>query len=111
MSKDHLEDVLAALEAAGWVRLSSNAYEIGSPDPFTLEGEKIKWGLRSETGARILELEFHAFGDLGQRTAKLRDIFYCIEPATGRRLYFEKRTSALWIDSLSTFVASLGPAS
>lgn len=101
-----MNDLLAALQKAGWRLLSEDEYPQGSAEPFVLEDDQARWGLVSPTGS-LLELEFHAFADLGQRTDRLRDILYCADIGTGCKLYFDKRESPEWKANLSRFVSGL----
>jgi len=103
MSKGRMEDLLATLQESGWRLLDSGEYSRGNEDPFVLEYETIRWGLKSEEG-HLLELEFHAFADLGQPTDSLRDISYCIDLRSGDKLYFDKRESPEWKAKMPEFV-------
>lgn len=109
MSRERMNDLLAALREVGWVLLGPEAYPEGSDDPFVLHGDGVKWGLASVSGS-LLELEFHAFDGLGRRTDQLRDILYCVERSTGRKLYFEKRDNPEWKANLARFVEQVGKA-
>ena len=106
-----MQDLLVALEEAGWQRLGPEDYPAGTPDPFSLEGDKAKWGIDRADRSHLIELEFHAFGDLGQRTEDVRDIYYCIVPQNDTRLYFEKRGSEKWPQAVAAFVAQLNAMS
>ena len=107
MSKERMLDLLAVLEHSGWQLLGEQAYPAGNVDPFSLEGDISKWGIRRYGLGKIVELEFHAFADMGQRTNSLLDIYYCIELKTELRVYFENRESALWQEGLRDFVDAL----
>jgi hypothetical protein len=96
-----METLLDGLTTAGW-RL------VDPPEPFVLEDEQVLWVLvRGDTESRV-ELVFHAFGDLGQRTERLQNILYCVERGTDRKLYFDKQKSPEWKDNLASFVAHVG---
>jgi hypothetical protein len=102
-----MEDLLLALRNDGWDLLDAQAYPNGSHDPFKLEDDSIKWGIAHGPDAPLVELEFHAFGEMGERTQQLRDILYCKVVDTDQRLYFDKRDSREWRENLSAFVSSL----
>ncbi len=107
MSRERLLDLLSALNKSGWQHLSQDDYSRGNDNPFELDSGTLVWGMGSSDHAHVLELEFHAFGDLGQRTESLKDIFYCMEPRSGRRLYFVKRSSDEWPVKVGEFVEAL----
>jgi hypothetical protein len=107
MSKQRMEDLLAALEGYGWRLLAEQEYPNGSRDPFKLEDDAIRWGIARRDGGPVVDLEFQAFGHLGERTDKLRDILYCDVRGTQVRLFFEKREKPEWREALSKFVREL----
>lgn len=102
-----MEDLLAALTDSGWRLLDRQEHPRASRDPFRLEGDRVTWAIIRGDSSPVVELEFHAFGDLGQRTEKLNDILYCIVAGTTDRLYFDKRAKPEWRENLSSFVRIL----
>jgi len=104
MSKRRMMDVLEALEAAGWRLEASPGHRDKSI--YRLVDDHTTWRLAGRDGER-LTLTFWAFGDLGQRTDKLTDIFYCEERKTGARLYFDKRGTVDWENGLRRFLDGL----
>ena len=110
MSRERMEDLLAALRANGWRLLSESEHPSASPDPFKLEDDAVTWAVMRCDAAFVVELKFHAFGDLGQRTVALRDVLYCQVVGTGGKLYFDKRTKPEWSRNLMKFVKNLDVA-
>jgi hypothetical protein len=102
-----MEDLLSALRDAGWRLLDEQEYPNGSSNPFKLEDDIARWGIARKDSPCIVGLEFHAFGDLGQRTDRLRDILYGVVLGTEEKLYFDKRESPEWRENLAKFVRSL----
>lgn len=107
MSKGRMEDLLAALRAAGWILLTEKEYPRASTDPFSLEDESIRWAISRGNTDTVVELEFQAFGDLGKRTNRLQDILCCIVRDRRLELVFAKRETAEWKERLVKFVRSL----
>lgn len=107
MTKERMDDVLAAFEHFGWTRLSSQECAFCSEDPYALGDEQIVWGLSRGSTETILRLEFHAFGSLGQRTNRLADILYCLHPASGEKLMFHNRRTHQWRQAVPRFVATV----
>lgn len=103
MSKEHLDDILTAFSRLGYELLTAAQHDSSSPDPFSLQDDKIRWALVSPRG-EVIELDFYAFDSLGRRTTKLTDILYCTNAATGDRLYFDKRKNKAWTSNLRVFV-------
>ena len=107
MSRRRMEDLPAALTSSGWSLLDHGTYPRPSPDPFKLENEIARWAMVRGDASPIVELEFHAFGDLGQRTEQLNDILYCVVSETSDRLFFEKRQKPERRENLKNFVRRL----
>ena len=107
MSRERMDDLLSALEGYGWRRLDPREHPRASEDPFRLEGEAVTWAIVRGERSAVVELDFQAFGDLGQRTDDLRDIFYCEARGLGKRLSFAKRQTPEWRENLLTFVLAL----
>jgi len=108
VSRERLQELLDSLQSMGWWMLAEAEHPRASRDPFVLEHETLLWALVRGAQGPVVELEFHAFGDLGQRTDDLRDIIDCVELATGRTLDFAKQKSAAWQRNLPRFVNELG---
>jgi hypothetical protein len=100
MSKERINDFLAALHAAGWKCLNPAAM-------FDVENEVISWKIEHQPTQRTLDLEFHLFGFLGRRTESLSDILYCVVPGTDMMLYFDKLKSEQWKQSVPEFIKAL----
>lgn len=107
MSKGRVEDVLGALRAAGWLASTESDDEQDNCSLLALWDEILRLTLRREGDRRQVELEFHAFGDLGERTSSLQDILYCVNVATGRKLYFKRRDDPQWRTNVDEFVSNL----
>ena len=106
MSRERMNQLLVGLQTAGWSLLDFDEFPMGSREPFVLEDEEIVWAIRRADGL-VLELEFHAFEDLGRRTSKLRDILYCVERKSREKLYFTKIGSRAWATDMPRFVSLL----
>ncbi len=100
MSKGRMNDLLDALEADGWVL--SNPAEI-----FVIENEVVHWNLEHPPTRSKIWIDFHIFGELGEKSDSLVDIHYCLVRNHGPKLYFEKRESPKWRHSLMEFVSGL----
>lgn len=115
MSRQHMQDVLASLEARGWVLRQIDGEARGNEDPFRLHDSAVRWGIALPRKDLFVELEFHAFGLLGERTDNPSDIFYCVVMkkdarsalSFGDKLRFSKRNKADWSRDRERFVASL----
>ena len=110
MSKGRMEDLLEALRNDGWRLLSEREHPNASSDPFKLEDDIVRWAISRADNPSVVELEFHAFADLGQRTGLLRDILYCQVVGRDEKLYFAKREKPEWRQNLAKFVQYLKDA-
>ena len=94
MSKGRMTDLANALEADGWILLNPKSI-------FDVENEVVHWIIEGGNTRTMLHLDFHIFGELGERSDSLVDILYCVVRGTAIKLYFEKRESQKWKQSLS----------
>ena len=107
MTRERLDDLLDGLTLRGWLLLDHHDHPRASPDPFVLDDEVLRWALVRGASSPVVELEFYAFGELGQRTDTVNDILYCTANGTAEHLYFCKRARPEWRDRLAHFVRSL----
>ena len=104
MTKQRMEDILVALEQDGW-------RFVGTDDPggdrFALREETVRWSVVRGESAEPVELEFRAYGPLGQMTDRAADIFFVNVVGGDEILHFEKRTRAEWRTNLRELVLAL----
>lgn len=100
MSKGRLNDLRDALHAEGWVLLNPHAM-------YMLENEIVSWPIEHSLTRKTTVIHFHAFGELGERTESLADIHYCVLPDCRIKLFFGKRETDKWSQSLIEFVKAL----
>src|SRR5262245_9459921 len=101
MSRARMQDLQTALQKEGW--------EISNRDDvFSVEDEVVTWRLYHPAHRVTLDLEFHLFGDLGQRNEDLDDISYCLIHGSDVKLYFKKRNTNEWKQGVTEFVQALG---
>ncbi len=99
-----MEDILVALEQDGW-------RFVGTDDPggdrFALRDETVRWSVVRGDAPDAVELEFRAYGPLGQSTDRPGDILFVQVVGGDETLHFEKRTRPEWRSRLRTFVLAL----
>jgi hypothetical protein len=101
-----MEDLLEALRNHGWcLRGEGGSGDRG--DLFRLEDDMVCWTIAKEGIPSEVQLEFHAFGDLGQRTHSLTDILYCQVVGHDEKLYFVRREKQEWHRNLERFIQYL----
>lgn len=107
MSRGRMEDLLVALKNDGWRLLDHREYPRASRDPFELESDTVTWAIVRGDSPTVIELEFVAFGDFGERTGQLLDILYCQVNGTSDSLLFVKRVKPEWRENVAKFVHGL----
>jgi hypothetical protein len=107
MSKERMQDLRRSLLNAGWEILNEKGDCRYPKDIYHVDDEIVVWGISNREGNKVLELEFHIFGELGRRSAELNDILYCVLKDQKLKLYFDKRNTEKWQKGLKNFVNSL----
>ena len=107
MSKEHMQDMLEAFQNHGWCLLGERDHPNGNDHPFLLEDDYVTWVISNDWTQRVVELEFRAFGRLGERTHALKDIHYCHVVGTDVKFYLEKPKRPEWRQSLVQFLRGL----
>ncbi|MGH1346281.1 MAG: hypothetical protein ACRBN8_32240 [Nannocystales bacterium] len=103
MTIQRLQDLVERLQDRGCRILSEDEFPEGNHDPFVLEREQLVWGVLLPDGS-VRRLTITAHDDLGRRTQDLRDIFDCVDEASGASLYFDKINSPQWTSNLQQFI-------
>jgi hypothetical protein len=105
MSKELMHDLLDSFQRYGWeieYRDVESFEELFVSD----KDDVVRWELfrHSKRGTVRIQLEFDLFGDLGNSSADLNDIFYCLLPSQGHKLLFAKRNTDEWHINLKEFI-------
>lgn len=100
MSKGRMHDLLRTLESDNWILSNPSVM-------FLIENEVVRWDLENPLIQASIRIDFHLFGELGQKSQSLMDIHYCLVRDHGIKIYFEKRESPEWKHSLVDFMGQL----
>ncbi|HWL08087.1 MAG TPA: hypothetical protein VNQ76_06780 [Planctomicrobium sp.] len=98
-----MEDILKEFNDHGWgLKNVEEMYSVQYDD-------MVYWTLKKPNSELGVTIMFYVVDGLGNSTSELDldNVLYCVDAKSGMKLYFEKRNSAIWCESVKKFTDSL----